>query len=423
MTEAFTNILTQVVNSKKDDGTKQMMKNIKTFIGTNKANCITWLSQIEAAAKFSNSSFRELICQGMAPSMLHVLGELSTTSMDREIKDVILTNFSDIPSTVEAAARLQNLQMKMNEPLVTYNSRYEAIHQVAFGLTPGEQYKTAKKLPQHTKEKLLRKITKKDSYIRMPGDTFRQAKEIDRECSFVDAAAVTYVEQNATKIDTQINELDDSFQDCDINAVNTRSTSRSTDGSFNGSFNRSSSRNSSYNSSFNSRPNFRNNNGYLGDNNQNRQNFSRDNRNRGYQPNNRYDQRNNSFQNRYDNNQDRNRFYNRRRLDKYQHYGNLPRAQVVFEYTNQQPLELLETVKHFINFMKTCPVSREQFKTNQLSRRNFHNEVNESEIHTSSLEEIQQLINKDTDLVFDALVAANYIDKIDCMNGNGQQIA
>ena len=189
MTEAFTNILTQVVNSKKDDSTKQMMKNIKTFDGTNKAECITWLSQIEAAAKFSNSSFKELICQGMAPSILHVLGELSTTSMDKEIKDVILTNFSDIPSTAEGTVRLQNLQMKMNEPLVTYNSRYEAIHQVAFGLTTSEQYnKTAiieytKKLPQHTKEKLLRKIAKKDSYIRTLGDAFRQAKEIDRESS------------------------------------------------------------------------------------------------------------------------------------------------------------------------------------------------------------------------------------------------
>ena len=96
MTEAFTNILTQVVYSKKDNGTKQMMKNIKTFDGTNKAECITWLSQIEATAKFSNSSFRELICQGTPPLMLHVLGELSATSMDQEIKDVILTNFSDI---------------------------------------------------------------------------------------------------------------------------------------------------------------------------------------------------------------------------------------------------------------------------------------------------------------------------------------
>ena len=205
MTEAFTNILTQVVNNKKDDGTEQMMKNIKTFDRKNKAECITWLSQIEETAKLSNSSFRELICQGMTPLMLHVLEELSATSTDKESKDIILTNFSDIPSTAKAAARLQNLQMKMNKPLVTYNSRYEAIHQVAFGLTPSEQYNKpaivefVKKLPQHTKEKLLRKIAKKDSYIRTLGDAFRQAKEIDRESSFVDTAAGRYADQNTTK--------------------------------------------------------------------------------------------------------------------------------------------------------------------------------------------------------------------------------
>ena len=302
MTEAFTQLLLQVVNNKKDNGTKQMMKNIKTFDGTNRAECITWLSQIKAAAKFSNLSFRELICQGMAPSMLHVLAELSATSTDKEIKDVILANYSDIPSTAEAAAKLQNLQMKLNEPLVTYNSRYEAIHQVAFGLSPNKQYdrtaivEYAKKLPQITKEKLLRKIAKKDSYIKTLGDTFRQAREIDRESSFVDAASGRYNEQSITRVDTQINELDDSFQDCDINAMSTRSTSRAADGSFNRSFDRSSSRNSSYNSSFNSRPNFRNDNEYSGENSQN---FNRDNnRNRGYQQNIRFDQRNNSFQNR-----------------------------------------------------------------------------------------------------------------------------
>ena len=96
---------------------------------------------------------------------------------------------------------------------------------------------------------------------------------------------------------------------------------------------------------------------------------------------------------------------------------------MIFEYTNQQPLELLQTVRYFINLMKTCPVSREQFKTNKLSRQNFHNKVNESEIHTSSLEEVQQLINKDADLVFDALVAADYINKIDCTDGNSRKIA
>ena len=70
--------------------------------------------------------------------------------------------------------------------------------------------------------------------------------------------------------------------------------------------------------------------------------------------------------------------------------------------------------------MKTCPASREQFKLNKILPRDFHNEVNESEIHTSSLEQVQQLINKDMDLVFNALVAADYINEIECMDGSNQ---
>ena len=73
--------------------------------------------------------------------------------------------------------------------------------------------------------------------------------------------------------------------------------------------------------------------------------------------------------------------------------------------------------------MKSCPASREQFKSNKIAHRNFHNEVNESEIHTSSLEQVQQLINKDADLVFDALVAADYIDEVKCMDSNSQSTA
>ena len=57
MTEAITQLLTDVASKKKDDVSKQMMKNIKTFDGTNRTECINWLSQIEATAKISNTSF------------------------------------------------------------------------------------------------------------------------------------------------------------------------------------------------------------------------------------------------------------------------------------------------------------------------------------------------------------------------------
>ena len=130
--------LTQIVNqaaksNKRDETAKQMMKNIKIFDGSNKAECINWISQVEAAAKFTNTPFRELICQSMVPAMLHIFSELSAMATDEDIKEAILTNYLDIPSTTEAAMRLQNIQISAHEPLVTFNHRYEAIHKAAFG--------------------------------------------------------------------------------------------------------------------------------------------------------------------------------------------------------------------------------------------------------------------------------------------------
>ena len=363
--------------------------------------------------------------------MLHILSELPAVASDEDIKNAILTNYSDIPSTTEAATRLQSMQTSPTEPLVTFNHRYEAIHRVAFSLSPSKQYnKTiiveyAKKLPQNTRDKLLRKIAKKNSYIRTLEDAFKQAIESNRETSFVEAASGHYSEQNNTRIDTQINELHDSFQECNINAMNTRVTNRSTDGSHNGSFDRSGSRNSSLNSSYNSRPSYRNNSYPNNSDSYNRQGYNRENnRNRGYQPNNRYDQKNQSYQNRYDNNQDRYRYDNRRRPNKYQHHRNQPKAQIIFKYSDQNMSEMLKTVRNFIDCMKANPATREQFKTNKLTtRKEYNNKINESEINACNLDQVQQLVNEDKDKVFDALVAADYIDEVNCTDGPSHQQA
>ena len=190
LVEGITQIMNQVANNnKRDNASKQMMKNITIFDGSNKAECINWLSQVEAAARFTNTPFCELICQSMAPAMLHIFSELSALASDKDIKDAILTNYSDIPSTTEVATWLQNIQISASEPLVTFNHRYEAIHKVAFGLSPRQQenkiviVKYAKKLPLNTRDKLLRKIAEKNSYIKTLDDAFRQAIDINRETS------------------------------------------------------------------------------------------------------------------------------------------------------------------------------------------------------------------------------------------------
>ena len=197
--EGITQVMNRVTNdNKRDDPSRKMIKNIKIFDGSNKAECITWLSQVEAAAKFTNTPFRELICQSMAPAMLHVFSDLSALASDADIKEAILTNYSDIPSSTEAATRLQNMQFSMNEPLVTFNHRYEAIHKVAFKMSPNKkESKTViveytKKLPANTRDKFLRKIAKKNSYVKTLDDAFKLAIDINNETSFVEAATGRY---------------------------------------------------------------------------------------------------------------------------------------------------------------------------------------------------------------------------------------
>ena len=425
LVEGITQIMNQVMNNnKRDDTSKQMMKNIKIFDGSNKAECINWISQVEAAAKFTNTPFCELICQSMAPAMLHIFSELSAMASDEDIKEAILTNYSDIPSTTEAATRLQNIQISANEPLVTFNHRYKAIHKVAFGLSTRQQenktmiIEYAKKLPANTRDKLLRKIAKKNSYIKTLNDAFRQAIDINRETSFVKAATGKYNDHSNTRIETQINEIEDSFQEYDINVMNTRSTNRPGDRSWNSSFDKSSLRNNSFNSSHSSRSNYRDNSYSSNEDTQNRQGFHRDNtRNRGHQQTPRYNQRNQNYQNRYENNQDRNRFDNRRRPNKYQHHRNQHKAQVIFEFSDQNMMEMMQTVRGFINLIKANPTTGEHYKTNKLANCKYDNEVNESEIKSSNLDQVQQFFNKDADIVFDALVTADYIDEIDCTDG------
>ena len=86
-------------------------------------------------------------------------------------------------------------------------------------------------------------------------------------------------------------------------------------------------------------------------------------------------------------------------------------------------MEMMQMVRGFIHLIKANPATREQYKSNKLAMRRYDNEVNESEIQSSSLEQVQELFNEDSDVIFDALVAADYIDEIECTDDTCQQQA
>ena len=431
ITAAMTQAVQQRVSRAIGEGdvSKQMLKNLERFDGKDRSKCLEWLSNIEVIAQHSKKSFRELVCQSMSPSLLHIFSSVSAFASDQDIKEIILANYSDIPSMAEAVAKLQNMQISPEEPLATFNNRYQQIHQIAYNTSPEKQMnKTViidyiRKLPSYPRDKLLKKLARKDSYIKTLQDAFRNAIKINREISFVDA---TTGRTGETRI-TPINKIDDSFPDYEINAMSTRSTDRSGNRSFDRSFDRSSSRSRLQNSSFNSRSSFRSNNSSFNSSNsstQGRQGF-------GQKPNtqgNSFQPRTNSYQNRYEGQQGNgyngnNRFETRRMPTKFNHSRATPKAQVIFEYTDQNPWDIIHTVRNFINYMKGNPAQRQFFKTNKLVPHRFNTEVNESEIQSSNLEQIQQVVNEDSDLVFDALVAADYIDEINTCSNEGQQSA
>ena len=86
-------------------------------------------------------------------------------------------------------------------------------------------------------------------------------------------------------------------------------------------------------------------------------------------------------------------------------------------------MEMMQMVRGFINLIKANPTTRDHYKINKLANRKYDNEVNESEIKTSNLDQVQQFFNEDADVVFYALVAADYIDEIDYRDGTRQPSA
>ena len=89
-------------------------------------------------------------------------------------------------------------------------------------------------------------------------------------------------------------------------------------------------------------------------------------------------------------------------------------------------IEMMQTVRGFINLIKANPTTRDQYKSNKLAaHKEYDNEVNESEIPLKQFRSGTTTTSMTDTLiaVFDTLVAADYINEIDCADGICQQQA
>ena len=349
---------------------KMLMNHVSYFDGDDKSKCLMWLDNLERIAKEANIPLREAIAAKAGPNILTVISR-HPSAPEAELKRVILENFSNVGTRLEASHYLRKMRLAENKPIVTHNSGYAAVHTVAYNLKPEEQtdhqvlQQYANTLGDHIADKLNRKIFRKvPPYIRTLKDAMEEGEQLEQVYRQTELARSERVSRRETTISDSVNMISD---------VSTIEYPNSPGG---GRFNSTmrhqypnQSRGSSYNNnSFN--------------NNNSQYNTS------------------NPYRNGY------------RRLKRYRHQNSWPKRNVRFEY-NVKDKDMMGNIRRTVDFIKSGNQSREAAKRFPKFTNRAIEEVSEDAIETTSIENIQHILNEEVDLIFDALVIADYIEEED----------
>ena len=74
-------------------------------------------------------------------------------------------------------------------------------------------------------------------------------------------------------------------------------------------------------------------------------------------------------------------------------------------------MEMMQTVRGFINLIKANPTTRDHYKTNKLANCKYDSEVNESEIKTSNLDQIQQIFNINNRQFYQTFIVCEHLKR------------
>ena len=357
---------------------KMLMNHVSYFDGDDKSKCLMWVDNLERIAKEANIPLREAIAAKAGPNILTVISR-HPSAPDAELKRVILENFSNVGTRLEASHYLRKMRLAENKPIVTHNSEYAAVHAVAYNLKPEEQtdqqvfQQYANTLGDHIADKLTRKIFRKvpPSYIRTLKDAMEEGEQLEQVYRQTELARSERISMRETTISDSVNMISD------VSTVEFPNSPRG--GRFNSTMRHqypNQSRGSSYNNSS------YNNNSYNNNNNNSQYNTS------------------NPYRNGY------------RRLKRYRHQNSWPKRNVRFEY-NVKDKDMMGNIRRTVDFIKSGNQSREAAKRFPKFTNRAIEEVSEDAIETTSIENIQHILNEEVDVIFDALVIADYIEEED----------
>ena len=116
---------------------KQFEK-VKVFDGSRPSKCHPWLEEIHALCIQTGRPFREmlLLCAGQA--VRDFITDMSPDAMDDQIKNDIITGYSDLQGLGCKQAAYDNIMQRPNKPLKSYIIQYSRLFKLLNGTVPND---------------------------------------------------------------------------------------------------------------------------------------------------------------------------------------------------------------------------------------------------------------------------------------------
>ena len=158
---------------------------IKIFDGSNPAECHPWLEEVHALCTQTGRPFREmlLLCAGQA--VRDVITDMSPDATDDQIKNDLITGYSDLQGLSCKQAAYDNISQQPDEPLRSYIVRYSRLFKLLNGTAPNEvvmrttSMHFVNSLRSYLSSKVENRLLGMNERNYSLGDTFRVALECE----------------------------------------------------------------------------------------------------------------------------------------------------------------------------------------------------------------------------------------------------
>ena len=126
--QVHTGALQQLATSTYQHNFDHIFTSIPIYDGSDREGFFPWLEQLEAACFYSRRNIKTEALGRSAGPVQNVIMALPNAHSWKAIREELKRCFSDQTSLGHAAAQLENMTQKPNDPLSLYIFRYSKIH-------------------------------------------------------------------------------------------------------------------------------------------------------------------------------------------------------------------------------------------------------------------------------------------------------